>query len=323
MGTTQITEIHSLAKMFPDMGDSEFEDLKEDIKKRGLLESIWTYEGKVLDGRHRFSACNDLGMECSFRKYEGNDPVGFVISLNLKRRHLDTSQKAMVGTRIATLNNAGRPKLISENSLITQAEAAKTVNVSIDVIKFAKKVIDKGAPELIESVQSGKVKVSLASDIAELPNSEQVEIVSMNERAVPIELMKNFIKKADELLPLTTEIEMWSKKIFAKLTLELGPKKTEKLSEWVTEINVLAERKIGELEKSHDKAGRGKTKSTWLKLSEDITKEYDNLKVGLYKLSISGSYNDIRNLVDINKLIARAKKIVNMLKDATIKTVTS
>ena len=75
----------------------------------GVREPIWLYEGKVLDGRNRHRAAAVSGVPCPTCNYAGKDPVGFVISLNLKRRHLSELQRAMVAAKLATLRSGDNP----------------------------------------------------------------------------------------------------------------------------------------------------------------------------------------------------------------------
>ena len=100
--------------MFPLMSGGEFVALKVDIKTHGLREPIWMYQGAILDGRNRFRACQDVGVDARFQEYAGDDPVAFVVSLNLKRRHLTESQRAMIAAELANMQK-GRP---SENAPI-------------------------------------------------------------------------------------------------------------------------------------------------------------------------------------------------------------
>jgi ParB-like chromosome segregation protein Spo0J len=93
---------HPLANVFPLLEGQEFDALVADIQASGLHEAIWLHQGQVLDGRNRYRACQALGRDCPIRDYPGNDPLGFVLSMNLQRRHLDESQRAMVGARLAT-----------------------------------------------------------------------------------------------------------------------------------------------------------------------------------------------------------------------------
>lgn len=85
---------HPLANLMPKLSTAEFESLKDDIRKRGcVIEPVWTHGGMILDGRHRWRACKELGIECPTREFDGGDLEAFVISVNLARRHLSAQQK--------------------------------------------------------------------------------------------------------------------------------------------------------------------------------------------------------------------------------------
>lgn len=86
---------HPFAELFPLIQGAEFDALVADIKAHGVREAIWTYHGQILDGRNRWRACEAAGIaHRPTREYEGDDPLAFVLSLNLQRRHLTEGQKA-------------------------------------------------------------------------------------------------------------------------------------------------------------------------------------------------------------------------------------
>lgn len=184
-------EYHELANLFPLMDESQYSDLVVDIKENGLVESIVLHEGKILDGRNRYNACNDAGVEPNFVVYEGEDALSYVISLNLNRRHLNESQRAMIGAKLANMK-VGNPNLQSGKSAqLSNKDASDKLNVSERIIKSAKKVQKEGIEDLQKSVEAGKVSVSAASDIATLDKAEQEVIVAKGE---------------DEILKMATKI---------------------------------------------------------------------------------------------------------------------
>ena len=160
-------DFHPLADLFP-MLDKEsigFKALIEDIKANRQHEPVWLYEGKILDGRNRYNACQHLGKDVLTREYIGRDPIGFVLSINLHRRHLNASQRAMVAAKLATFTHGGDRSKAPIGGL-TDAEAAKLLNVGERSVERARQVLAKGDPSLIEEVEQGQTSVAAAAATA-------------------------------------------------------------------------------------------------------------------------------------------------------------
>jgi hypothetical protein len=175
-------EFHPLANLFPQLEDKELDELAADIREHGLREPIVTFEDEILDGRNRYLACKRAGVEPRFEEYTGADPLAYVVSLNLKRRHLDESQRSMVAARIASLphgSNQHRTGQLADAP--TQERAADLLNVGERSVRRAREVLDEGAPELVNAVELGHASVSAAASVASLPKDEQREIVARSE----------------------------------------------------------------------------------------------------------------------------------------------
>jgi len=147
-------KFHEIANMFPLMEGTEFNALVADIKKNGLLEPIWVYEDKILDGRNRYRACQTADIKPQFMKYTKDNPLQFVVSKNLYRRHLNESQRAVIAAKVANM-----PKHLHKTDRpigLSQPEAAKMFNVSERTIRRVKSV-GREAPELIPEIKSGNI----------------------------------------------------------------------------------------------------------------------------------------------------------------------
>jgi N6-adenosine-specific RNA methylase IME4/ParB-like chromosome segregation protein Spo0J len=159
-------KVHPAAEIFPLLTGGEFDSLVTDIRANGLREAIWLDRDKrILDGRNRHRACKEANVEPRFRTHKGADAVAFVISLNLHRRHLNESQRAMSAARLADMPQGARTDL-SKNGATSQADAAALLNVSRHSVQNATKVLADGAIEVVAAVDSGTVTVTDAAAIA-------------------------------------------------------------------------------------------------------------------------------------------------------------
>lgn len=200
-GTTTM-QFHAVAEIFPLMSDEEFAGLRADIATNGLLEPIWIYDNKIIDGRNRYRACLAENIEPQFRPWSGKgDLVAFVISLNLKRRHLNDAQRALVAAKMANMRQGQRTEKTAGAERLSQSVAAQAFGVSVDSVGRASKVIKQGVSELAERIESGEMKsLSEAARIAGLPKTKQKRIIRRGREAAKTLLTRSKIRSLESSL---------------------------------------------------------------------------------------------------------------------------
>jgi hypothetical protein len=170
-------KIHPLCEAFPALEGAELSELADDIKRNGQLQPILTLDGQIVDGRNRFNACREARVKPKFKPYRG-DPLSLVKSLNIHRRHMDESQRAMVAAELIKFS-AGSIDPVSK------ADAAAQLNTSEPTVKRAMRVVKTGSKALKREVVKGKVPVSVAAKIARLPKAKQMAALKERDQLIP------------------------------------------------------------------------------------------------------------------------------------------
>lgn len=187
---SEALDFHPLANLFPLIEGQAFDDLVADIRANGIREPVVLWQGKILDGRNRYRAAVACGLMApngwqangrvspinltrQFMPQAEGDPLAFVLSLNLHRRHLTTSQRAMIAAQIGRIGHGGNRSKASYEGLTLDARATQ-LSVGRASVERAEIVVDKGVPELCDAVKAGTVTVAAASDLATLPKDQQL-----------------------------------------------------------------------------------------------------------------------------------------------------
>src|SRR5205807_5405213 len=158
-----------------------------DIKANGLHQPIWTYQDKIIDGRNRYKACLEAGIEPQFREWNGEGSlIAFVVSLNLNRRHLTSSQKAMVALEVEKqLALEAEKRMLAGKALDPETklsqgrsahQAATITGTSGTYVKDAKRIAEK-APELKDAVLAGRLNIPDAKAISCLPVEMRAQVL--------------------------------------------------------------------------------------------------------------------------------------------------
>jgi DNA-binding Lrp family transcriptional regulator len=141
-----LLSVHPLASMFPMMKGEEFDAFVADIETHGLHERITLYQGKILEGRHRYRACLRAKVEPRFKQFKGDDAAAtaFVVSRNIHRRHLKPKEKRDLlekllkadpqksNRQIAKATGVSHPHIAKVRKELEKAGDVETVTTSID-----------------------------------------------------------------------------------------------------------------------------------------------------------------------------------------------
>lgn len=169
---------HPFADRFPMLGTEELERLAADIAENGLQHPIvLDIDGRILDGRNRWAACEIAGVTPETVLYEGDDLAAFVLSANVARRHLTTGQQAM--STALVLVDAGK----RENGRFKRGAVLADPQVSnwSSFVARAGMIIDF-APELAEQVVEGSLALDAAYREAEKARDAQRAQMDEQER---------------------------------------------------------------------------------------------------------------------------------------------
>lgn len=195
-------DFHDAANIFP-LDEQSIDALAADIRRNGLAVPIETMAGKILDGRRRWLACRKIGATPPMKEVSPDDPVAYVLSLNLHRRHLSPAQRSMVGARAREVydrqakerqkdaaSKAGKasgasrrgetnvPENLPEPSKgDARDQVGKAIGVSGTSIDHATKVLKQGTPELVRAVDEGRMAVSTAALVSHESPEEQAKVV--------------------------------------------------------------------------------------------------------------------------------------------------
>jgi ParB-like chromosome segregation protein Spo0J len=187
---SELLTAHPIANEFPEFEREDYEALKADIKANGQQVPIELYKGQILDGRNRYRACTELGIAPQLRAYDGTDPLGHSVSLNLMRRHLSHQQRSVLAYKLqplfqaaaaerkaATLVAPGKGAALQKGQTVRAAvppplnqdligksrdQAAKAVHVSGRSVSDVAYVA-KNAPDLIPKLQANTITVTQAA----------------------------------------------------------------------------------------------------------------------------------------------------------------
>jgi hypothetical protein len=196
---------HSLSALLPLLTQPELRDLADDIRANGLLAPVTLLEGKILDGRNRYRACKLAGVEPKFREFGGTDPLAFVLSANVHRRHLSESQRAMIAARVATMDR-GRPKDGGEeNPKKAVADAARELDVSPASVKRAKRVLREAPAAEVEAVERGEKTVGEVVRSIKEKKKAAADVLDKTGHPVPERILPDW-KHAETFQPLLTDI---------------------------------------------------------------------------------------------------------------------
>ena len=174
--------VHPAAGLFPPLTDVELRALADDIAKNGQRQDIVRHpDGSILDGVNRLRACEIAGREPRITTWDGKpgEELAYVISQNVKRRHLNESQRGMIASKLAALPS-GHRQAGKFAGVPTQAEAAEMMQVSERIVRSGRKVRQEAPANVARLVEKGRITMNAAEAlVSRLSSGDKQRIAGM------------------------------------------------------------------------------------------------------------------------------------------------
>ena len=196
-------ENHPIADCFPMLGESDFQELKEDIRKHGQLARILVFQEMILDGRNRYRACRELGMTPQVAVFPGTyaEAVDMVVSLNLRRRHMDREEIRDASGKLACLNEGRKSK---DDLTATRVAVAEKLGITEGEVMKAVTIEKKAAPEVKEAYRKREITQGQAFEFAQHEPEKQRELVerkaTIREAQAERKVKSEAMQQLDEVL---------------------------------------------------------------------------------------------------------------------------
>lgn len=221
---------HPCANLFPMLNDDDLQMLADDIEQNGQREPIVFWGRWILDGRNRLRACQLKGIKCKTVDLsdEIDDPLAYVISANLHRRQLSSSQRAIIAGQLCNLKpgQVGNGRRVGGQNCPSTSDAAKSFNISTTSVKTAKVVLRSQDKELIADVKEGRSSVNRAAKRVRRPQrnsnpKQERTLTDFQQRAIEVlKLGKPEGGKATDTCRLVLPKEQELRQLLEQLTSE-------------------------------------------------------------------------------------------------------
>jgi hypothetical protein len=221
---------HPLSAAFPAMNAEEYQALKDSIEVNGVLNPITIFEDMVLDGWHRYTAANDLGMDCpSLEMDDSIDPIDFVKAQNENRRHLTASERTAAIVAIykwvptGTNQHSKRGDEPGSPPQKTNAELAALAGTTTRTVQQVKAAEKAG---LLEAVRDGALT---AKEAAKIAAGKPPKAPAKPEKFTPpaVDNSDELAESAQAISQLSEEVELLEAKLAVKHMDATGEEKSQ------------------------------------------------------------------------------------------------
>lgn len=174
--------VHPMARLFP-TPEKQYRETVESMRVSGQIHDVELLDepdNPVIDGCTRLRACEELGITPRTKIIHVDDKLAYVKAVNLDRRHLDESRRAVAAADLAQLAHGANQHTrgAADVPVLTQAQAAAAMGVSERLVRDAVRVRNSGTEEVQSAVREGRLKVGAAAELVKLDPSKQRDLVA-------------------------------------------------------------------------------------------------------------------------------------------------